>query len=210
MTSHDLVAEFHKLYYDARERTWKNTTWLGVGVQKCPLDLWVYQEILFELRPDVIVETGTAAGGSALFLATVCDLMRHGTVVTVDIEEPPERPVHRRIRYVLGSSVSEETVGEVRDGIAERAKVMVILDSDHSRDHVLAELRLYSKLVSTGQYLIVEDTNINGRPVRPDFGPGPAEAVSDFLAETDAFEIDREREKFLMTFNPDGFLRKVA
>jgi cephalosporin hydroxylase len=206
----DPVAKFHTLYYDARERTWKNTSWLGVGVQKCPLDLWVYQEILFELRPDVIVETGTAAGGSALFLATVCDLMRHGLVVTVDVEERDNRPVHRRIRYVLGSSVSAETVAEVRRGIAEGAKVMAILDSDHSRDHVLAELRLYGKLVSPGQYLIVEDTNINGRPVRPDFGPGPAEAVWDFLAETDAFEIDREREKFLMTFNPGGFLRKVC
>jgi cephalosporin hydroxylase len=207
--SQDHIDEFHKLYYDSRERTWKNTSWLGVGVQKCPLDLWVYQEILAERRPDVIVETGTAAGGSALFLATVCDLIRTGVVVTVDVEERPNRPVHRRIRYVLGSSVSEQTIREVGREIAEGAKVMAILDSDHSRDHVLAELRLYGELVSSGQYLIVEDTNINGHPVRSDFGPGPAEAISDFLAETDAFEIDREREKFLMTFNPGGFLRKI-
>lgn len=208
--SQNAVDEFHRLYYDSRDRTWKNTSWLGVGVQKCPLDLWVYQEILVELTPDVIVETGTAAGGSALFLATVCDLVGNGVVVTVDVEEQASRPVHRRIRYVLGSSVGEQTFGDVEREIAEGARVMVILDSDHSRDHVLAELRLYGTLVSTGQYLVVEDTNINGHPVLSDFGPGPAEAIADFLAETDAFEIDAEREKFLMTFNPGGYLRKIS
>jgi cephalosporin hydroxylase len=84
----------------------------------------------------------------------------------------------------------------------------VILDSDHERDHVLNELRLYAPLVSAGSYLIVEDSNVNGHPVVSDFGPGPAEAVEQFLAETEEFEVDRSREKFFLTFNPSGYLRK--
>ena len=85
---------------------------------------------------------------------------------------------------------------------------MVVLDSDHHRDHVLAELRTYSALVTPGSYLIVEDTNINGHPVRPEFGPGPMEAVDEFLRESPDFAIDPEREKFFLTFNPRGFLRR--
>ena len=87
---------------------------------------------------------------------------------------------------------------------------MVILDSDHSRDHVLAELRAYAPMVTTAQYLIVEDTNVNGNPVLPEFGPGPMEALDAFLAENDDFEPDDEREKFLLTFNPRGYLRRVS
>jgi cephalosporin hydroxylase len=202
------VDEFHRLYYDARQQTWKNTFWLGARAEKCPLDLWVYQEILTESRPDVVIETGTAAGGSALFLASVCELLGGGTVVTVDIEVRTDRPAHDRIRYVRGSSTAPETVREVRGCVPPGARVLVILDSDHSRDHVLAELRTYADLVGPGGYVIVEDTNVNGRPVRLDFGPGPFEAVEEFLAENESFEIDRDREKFFMTFNPGGFLRR--
>ena len=95
--------------------------------------------------------------------------------------------------------------------VRERAagkSVMVILDSDHTRDHVLAELRAYAPIVTPGQYLVVEDSNINGHPVFPGFGPGPMEALQAFLAETGEFEVDRSREKFLVTFNPGGYLRK--
>ena len=85
---------------------------------------------------------------------------------------------------------------------------MVILDSDHSRDHVLRELELYAPLVTPGCYVVVEDTNVNGHPVVPRFGPGPMEAVQEYLATTDAFEVDRSREKLLLTFNPSGYLRR--
>ena len=98
--------------------------------------------------------------------------------------------------------------------MAERAAgagtVLVVLDSDHSRDHVLAEPRAYAPLVTPGSYLVVEDTNINGHPVYEAFGPGPMEAVQDFLKERDDFEADRSREKFLLTFNPRGWLRKLG
>lgn len=208
ITERRVVRPFHRLFYDSGKQTWSNTHWLGVPAQKCVFDLWVYQEILNELRPAAIVECGTANGGSALFLASVCDLLGLGKVITVDIVDKPGRPSHERITYVTGSSTDPEVVARVRGLVGSGAPVLVILDSDHERDHVLNELRLYAPLVSAGSYLIVEDSNVNGHPVVSDFGPGPAEAVEQFLAETEEFEVDRSREKFFLTFNPSGYLRK--
>jgi cephalosporin hydroxylase len=202
----DVVAAFHELYYGARERTWRNTYWLGHGAYKCPLDLWVYQEIVFETRPDVIVETGTASGGSALFLATMCDAVGNGSVLTIDVERRAGLPKHPRITYLHGSSVEPAIVARVEEAVRAAARVLVVLDSDHSLEHVLAELRTYAPLARVGDYVIVEDTNVNGNPVRPDFGPGPREAIDDFLAENNGFERDVAREKFFMTFNPGGWL----
>src|ERR1700682_652378 len=111
-----VVDSFHKLYYESESRTWKNTYWLGVPVQKCPLDLWIYQEILWKVRPDVIIETGTYDGGSAYFLADMCDMLGKGRVVTIDIEPRPGRPQHPRLQYVLGSSTAPDVVASVRQG----------------------------------------------------------------------------------------------
>lgn len=199
--------QFHELYYGSR--VWRNTFWLGVETLKCPLDLWIYQELLFELRPRYIIETGTAAGGSALFLASVCDLLGGGEIITVDIEERTERPAHARIEYLKGSSIAEETVGAIKERVGDAAPVMAILDSDHSRQHVLRELQIYGEIVTEDSYLIVEDTNVNGHPVLQSHGPGPMEAVEFFLRETRQFTPDREREKFFLTFNPKGYLRKI-
>lgn len=201
----NIIDRFHRLYYDSD--TWKQTFWRGVPTQKCPLDLWVYQEILFECRPDLIIETGTADGGSAFFLASICDLLDHGRIITIDIEER-SRPRHRRIEYLAGrSSVDPEVLAHIQRP-ARTGRTMVILDSDHSYTHVLAELRAYAPLVGQGQYLIVEDTNINGHPVLDTFGPGPLEAVIAFMAGSDDFEVDNAREKLFMTFNPGGYLRR--
>jgi len=199
---------FHRLYYDTA--VWKDTYWLGVHAQKCPLDLWIYQEILYEQRPDLIIETGTAHGGSALFLASVCELLGRGEIVTVDIHPIEDRPVHDRITYLTGSSTAAEVVSKVERLAEGREHILVILDSDHARDHVLDELRAYSRFVPAGGYLIVEDTNVNGHPVFPEHGPGPREAIEAFLTETDEFEVDATREKLFLTFNPGGFLRKIA
>lgn len=199
--------QFHELYYESR--VWRNTFWLGVETFKCPLDLWVYQELLYEVRPRYIIETGTAAGGSALFLASVCDLLGSGEVITIDIEERPARPTHPRIEYLHGSSVAEEVVGAVKGRVGAAGPVLAILDSDHSQQHVSRELRVYGQLVTTGSYLIVEDTNVNGHPVLQHHGPGPMEAVELFLRETRQFTPDRDREKFFLTFNPRGYLRKL-
>jgi cephalosporin hydroxylase len=203
---------FHRLYYERGEAggTWKDTTFLGVTTWKVPLDLWVYQELLAELRPGLIIETGTAHGGSALYLATMCETLGGGEVVSVDIGHWPDRPAHPRLTYLTASSTDPEVVAQVAERAASAGAVLVVLDSDHSRDHVLAELRAYAPMVTPGSYLVVEDTNINGHPVYEAFGPGPMEAVQDFLMERDDFEVDHSREKFLFTFNPGGWLRKIG
>ena len=188
---------------------WTQATWLGAQALKNPLDLWVYQEIMAETRPALVVETGTYRGGSALFLASMCDLLDVGEVVSIDVEPVrDDYPEHPRITYLGGrSSTDPDVVGEVRERAAGR-NVLVILDSDHSQAHVEAELEVYAPLVPIGCYLIVEDSNI-GR-IRKDLMPGPFEAIETFLARSDSFEIDREREKFLITFNPSGYLRRVS
>jgi cephalosporin hydroxylase len=157
----------------------------------------------------MIIETGTAGGGSALFLASVCDSLDHGNVITIDIEAQKDRPKHKRLKYLVGSSTSQEIVQQVRKGIGRKRKVMVILDSDHHKEHVLNELKIYSRFVTPGSYLIVEDTNINGHPVLSSFGPGPMEAIQEFLKDNENFVVDESREKFFLTFNPKGYLEKV-
>ncbi|MDQ6838977.1 MAG: cephalosporin hydroxylase family protein [Actinomycetota bacterium] len=186
-----------------------NTFWMGVPVWKTPFDLWTYQELMYDLRPDVVIETGTAFGGSALFLASVCDLLGKGSVISVDLRPRNPRPVHPRIRYLEGSSTDPAMFAQVREAAAGAENALVLLDSDHSCAHVLDELRLYSSLVPSGSYVVVEDTDVNGHPVVAEFGPGPMEAVDRFLAERAPFVIDRSKEKFHMTMNPRGFLKRL-
>lgn len=200
---------FHVAYYDAwlARQGSMDLAWFGYRTMKSPMDMWMYQEILAETKPDLVVECGTAFGGSSLYVASLLDLLGRGEVVTIDIEARPGQPVHPRISRLIGSSVDPAIVADVRRRAAGR-RTMVILDSDHSAAHVSAELEAYRGLVSPGCYLIVEDTNVNGHPVYEAFGPGPMEAVQDFLKERDDFEVDRSREKFLFTFNPGGWLRR--
>ena len=208
MERKDAIDEFGKLYYWGF--VWaKDTKWMGIPVQKYPSDLWVYQEILCELRPDLIVETGTAYGGSALFLAQICEHLGNGNVITIDPVEYSPSAKHERILYFQGSSISPDVFNAVA-GMAKNARsVMVVLDSDHKKAHVAEEMRLYAPLVTPGSYLVVEDTNIDGRPIRHDCGPGPGLAVDEFLASNKDFEVDRSREKFLMTANPGGYLKRI-
>lgn len=200
------VSRTHDVLYASN--AWTDATWLGAQALKNPLDLWVYQEIMVETRPELVVETGTYRGGSAFFLASICDLLGAGEVVSVDIEPVrDDYPAHPRITYLGGRSSTEpDVVAEVRARAAGK-RTLVVLDSDHSQAHVEAELAAYGPLVPLGGYVIVEDSNI-GR-IRKDLLPGPLEAVEAFLSRTDAFEIDRKREKFLITFNPSGYLRRV-
>jgi len=200
------VSRAHDVLY--LSDAWTEATWLGAQALKNPLDLWVYQEIMVETRPELIVETGTYRGGSAFFLASICDLLGAGEVVSIDIEPlRDDYPAHPPVTYLGGrSSTDPEVVAEVR-GRAREKRTLVVLDSDHSQAHVEAELAAYADLVPVGCYLIVEDSNIG--QIRKDLLPGPLEAIGVFLAGTDAFEIDRSREKFLITFNPSGYLRRV-
>jgi cephalosporin hydroxylase len=183
---------------------------LGIPTLKCPLDLWIYQEIIYEIKPDLIIETGTAYGGSALYLAHLCDLMGKGNVVTVDIENQAKRPKHSRIEYLTGSSVDPVILSKMGERVQKAKTVLVILDSDHRKPHVFQELQCYGPWVTKDSYLIVEDTNVNGHPVDPEYGPGPMEAVEDFLKGNNQFAADRQREKFYLTFNPSGYLKRIA
>lgn len=196
---------FNQAYYDSH--VWAETKWLGVQVLKSPTDLWSYQEILAEIQPDIIIETGTHAGGSALFLASVCDLLGCGRIISIDIIPRTDLPAHERITYLVGSSTDPALV-ETVTSLSTDQKCLVILDSDHSQGHVACEMDTYAPLVSIGSYLIVEDTNINGHPVLDGYGPGPMEAVEDFLRGRSDFAPDECRERFALTFNPKGYLRR--
>jgi cephalosporin hydroxylase len=203
-----VVDQFHRLYYRRSSQTWKQTYWRGVEVWKNPLDLWLYQEILHEVQPDLIVEAGTKYGGSAYFLANLCDLLDRGRVVTIDITEQPNRPEHPRLTYLTGSSTDPGIVEQV-DQMAAGGRLLVLLDSDHSARHVLEEIRVWHSRIPVGSYVIVEDTNVHGHPVFPEHGPGPMEAVDAFLAENDDFVVDESKHKFFVTFNPRGYLKRV-
>ena len=200
------VARAHDVFYASN--AWTKATWLGSQALKNPLDLWVYQEIMAETRPEVVVETGTYRGGSTSFLASVCDLLGAGEVVSIDVEPMrDDYPRHPRITYLAGrSSTDPDVVAEVRERAAGRP-LFVVLDSDHSQAHVEAELEAYAPLLPVGCYVVAEDSNIG--LIRKDLMPGPREAVEAFLARDDRFEIDREREKFLLTFNPSGYVKRV-
>ncbi|MBR0655589.1 CmcI family methyltransferase [Plastoroseomonas arctica] len=211
-----IADRFHDLYYSKLDGGMGLHTivlsWMGYEMFKCPLDLWTYQELMVTHRPDVIIETGTYKGGSALYLASICDMLDHGEIITIDIDTTHDaiRPRHPRITYLAGSSTDAGILDQVSACVGGRRNVMVILDSDHRRDHVADELRAYRGYVPVGGLLIVEDTNINGHPTYPGFGPGPWEAVDDFLAEDAAFVADRSCERFILTMNPRGYLRRVA
>ncbi len=203
------IDNFHQWFYNHAEKTWMDTKWLGTPVQKDPFDLWIYQELLYETKPDVVIEAGTAHGGSAYYFASLFDLMHKGRIYTIDIQAQPNRPTHERITYLHGSSTASDIVQQIKKSIKPNETVMVSLDSDHSKAHVLEELKIYSNLVSVGQYLVVEDSDVNGHPVYPDFGPGPWEAIEEFLKTDDRFVTDEKRERFGLTLSPHGWLRRT-
>ncbi len=210
------IEEFSKIYYHTPviddKPAWQNTYWMGIPSLKCPLDLWIYQEIIFEQKPDFIIECGVAFGGTTAFFADMCKLLSKGKVIGIDIKILNETRAnlmdYERIQLIEGSSVSSETVQQIKEIVGDR-NTIVILDSDHRKEHVVQELNLYSKLIASGGYIIVEDTNINGHPVYPDYGEGPMEAVHEFLEINPDFYIDKNCHKFLNTFNPNGYLKRL-
>lgn len=206
----ETLDRFHRMYFRLLEkRSGLQISWLGHQTGKIPADLWIYQEMIGALRPDVIIECGTHWGGSALFLASMCQLVGTGRVITVDLYPKPNRPTHGLIEYIEGSSVDDMVIANVRRRVGPRSNALVILDSDHTRDHVLREIKAYKDFVPVDGYLVVEDTFLNGHPSHDDFGPGPTEAVDAFLSEDDSFVVDRKWEKLLFTLNRRGFLRRV-
>lgn len=211
----EIVRRFHIMTY-GNPAMW-NLRWLGIPTEQNPNDVWIIQEIIYETRPDFIVETGTSKGGSAAIWAMILrEANPAGRVITVDIKDsvvagtfPPS--LREKVDFVIGNSVAPEVVARI-SAMVQGKKVMVLLDSDHHRPHVLLELEAYSPLVSPGSYLIVQDTNINGHPVTQVSYPeyGPMEAVEEFLARHPQFQPDGSREKLLFTMHPRGFLKRTG
>lgn len=195
-------------YYDTA--VWKDLHYRGVRTLKNPADMWNYQEIIVARGVQWVIETGTRHGGSALFFADLLGACNAaGLVISIDVSARDRRvESHPRIRFVVGDSATPETVREVSALLpAQRGPVFMILDSDHAKTHVLRELEAWVPVLQPGDYLVVEDTCINGHPVRPQFGPGPYEAVEEFLARHPGVLVHdalRER-KFGYTFAPNGY-----
>ncbi|MBI4327204.1 MAG: cephalosporin hydroxylase [Chloroflexi bacterium] len=202
-----IAKHFHRSWY-ASDETYLKTRWRGVRILKCPLDLWVYQEILHATRPDLVIETGTGHGGSAYYFASLFDLPKHGEIITIDIEKRAGLPIHPRITYLNGSATDPAIIATVRQAALGKTSVMAVLDSDHSEAHALEELRSFSPLVTEGNYLVVEDTHI-GHPVPPFSQTGPMEAVRRFLQENNEFGIDADCERLQMSFNYQGYLKRI-
>ena len=203
--------EYHKWYYNTE--VFNKITWMGVNTQKSVSDMWNYQEILFELKPSLVIEFGTHYGGSALYFANVMrQIGEPFKVLSVDVFHGPLEPAARRdsdIMFVESRSTVPAVAEHIRRLRSEfPGKVFAILDSDHSMNHVLAEMKMLRPLLSAGDYVIVEDSNMNGHPVLPGWGPGPYEAIEAYEQEfPNDYTHDVAREnKFGWTQAPNGFL----
>jgi len=206
-----------------------NFSWLGRAIIQYPQDIVAMQEIIWDVKPDMIIETGIAHGGSLIFSASMltlleaCGEIENGKVLGIDIDirehnkkAIEEHPMNKKITMFEGSSIDEEMISKVHEFAKQGKKILVCLDSNHTHEHVLAELRAYANLTSVGSYCCVFDTVIedmpeNSFPDRPwDIGDNPKTAVWEYLKENDNFEIDKSIEnKILITVAPDGYLKRI-
>lgn len=202
--------------------------WLGLPIIQYPQDIVAMQEIVWSVKPELIIETGIARGGSVIFYASMLELLAicgqgEGSVLAIDIDiRAPNRaaitehPLARRVEMIQGSSIDEDIIAQVGQRAEGKERVLVCLDSNHTHDHVLRELRAYAPLVSVGSYVVVFDTLVEDLDAtaigdRP-WGKGnsPKTAVWAFLEENDCFEIDRSvHDKLQITVAPDGFLKRI-
>lgn len=203
----ELTAQYVDAYWHSLG--WRDTTWLGRRVQNSAADLIAYQQLLVRLRPDWIIETGAGNGGRAGFLASVCDLVGNGRVVSIDSRPPDDDVDHPRIERVVGYPHHDDVVEQVRDIVGDAPNALVVLGTLGSQKRMMAEFEAYHGFVPVGSYVIVEETIVNGHPVWPGFGPGPAEAVKQVLARHDNFAVDPRMEQLGVTFNPSGFLKRL-
>ena len=201
-----------------------NYTWLGRPIIKYPNDIVLMQELIWSVKPDLIIETGIAHGGSIIFSASMLELLGgDGEIVAIDIDirkhnriEIEKHPMFKRITMFAGSSVSAEIFEKVKAKAKNKKSIMVFLDSLHTHEHVLKEMELYSSLVTVGSYLVLPDTFIEYFPKgyfadRPwDVGNSPMTAIREFLAKNDNFIIDKEKvDKLLITEGLDGYLKRI-
>lgn len=191
-----------------QQRSLHETKWFGVGAIKCPMDFWVYQEIIYTQQPDFIIEIGNYKGGSTLALAHLCDLNNHGNIIALDINHeliPQKVKIHPRIKFITGDAC--ENFSQVQKIVESSKKILIIEDSSHTYKNTLNVLNTFSTLLSSGNYFIVEDTSCH-HGVNDGPSPGPYEAVKEFLRANHDFISDQTKESFVITWNPGGFLLK--
>lgn len=185
---------------------------LGLPLPQNPLDLQIMQEVIWDTRPELIIQCGAFVGAAPLLWASHMETFGiEGLVVSIGVEDRMDGArAHalweRRVRFLHGSSVDPDIVAEVA-GIAEGRRTMVILDSDHHEAHVRAEMAAYAPMVTSGCYMVVQHGFIE--EVVPDHGPGPIDAIDSFLDADERFEVDRDRERLILTMCPSGFLRRA-
>ena len=201
-----------------------NFSWMGRPIIQYPQDMIAMQEIIWEIQPDLIIETGIAHGGSLIYYASLLELIGKGEVVGIDIDirahnrkEIEKHPMYKRIKMIEGSSVSDEVAEKVKNAAKGKKSVLVSLDSNHTHEHVLRELELYSPLVTLGSYIVVFDTIVENLPEgyfsqkRPwGISNNPKTAADEFLKTNDHFEIDHTIDnKLLISVAPGGYLKRV-
>ena len=195
--------------------------WLGVPVIQAPEDLILMQELIFNVRPDIIIETGIAHGGGLVYYASIMELLNKGRVIGIDIEIREHNrkvieahPLYKRIEMIEGDSVSDETVREVKRRIAANSTVIVCLDSDHTKPHVFKELQLYQQFVRPGGYIVVFDTVVSelaklGADDKKYINNGPKEAIDQFLVMNSNFKIDEQFNKLYVSSSLNGYLKRI-
>jgi cephalosporin hydroxylase len=213
-TDDAVVHRFHQLWYE-NHQTWEQNKWFGLQTSQNPMDVWIMEELIVETKPDYIIECGTWNGGSAALLALILSQANPaGRVLSIDIEDRTQEArklsiVKEKVEFIAGSSTAPEVVAKIT-GRVKGKKVLVLLDSDHHKANVLKELQTYTPLVQVGGYVVVQDSNVNGNPVAGNFGPGPKEAMDEFLPTTNGnFIVDKARERLMFTFSPGGYLKRV-
>jgi cephalosporin hydroxylase len=190
-----------------RNLPWRFTSWLGTPISTPPTDLLAYQEILSTVRPDWVIDIGASDPGRAPFLASICELIGHGEVLAIRDTDDEAPPPHFRLRSCTGAPLDPAVVDHVR-GLVGDGNAVVVLGACTARDTTTAQFEAYVKLVQPGSYVIVTDTIVNGNPVWTSFGPGPTEGLKQILNRFGDFVADPEMEKYALTFNPGGFLRR--
>jgi cephalosporin hydroxylase len=199
------------LLYHQKNIVFEKCHWMGVRTLKNPLDVWIYQEIIHEVKPDIIIEIGSAEGGSTLYFANLLDLLGKGKVISIDIDRTKFNIKHDRVFMLTGDSSSPEISRKVSEMCRSKI-VMVIHDGGHSKQQVLKDLEAYSNLVSLNGYFIVEDGIVDLFSPGDGMGlpeEGPLAAVEEFLISHKEFAVDVERERYILTYNPKGFLKRI-
>ncbi|MGZ4716432.1 MAG: CmcI family methyltransferase [Acidimicrobiales bacterium] len=202
----DLEVGYTEAYW--RHLGWKKTSWLGRRVAHSPGDMISYQEIIHEVRPDWIIDLRSGDGGRAMFLASICSLVEHGRVLSIDDREQPDLPEHPRITWLHAPTHGEETAARVAEIVGDPPRAMVVLGTASGKRRIVNEFETYAPFVPVGSYVIVEETIVGGHPVWPSFGPGPWEAVREILDTNPSFVADPSRESYGLSFNPSGYLKR--